>query len=173
MNWLVRLYPARWRARYGEEFGAVLASQHVSVGMLLDVIGGAVDAHLHPQMLPSNSNRFPNPNQGEDTMTLAMFERCAAGGPKLSPEERRFASRFAILSSLAMASLYLILTRIFRQAPAVQAVIYASVFFTSSIRVQMAYLRNRSRGAQVLMLGAELIAMYLLMLGACALAAKI
>lgn len=173
MNWLVRLYPARWRARYGEEFGAALASQRVSVGMLLDVIGGAVDAHLHPQVLQSNSNQFPNPNQGEDTMTLAMFERCAAGGPKLSPEERRFASKFAILSALAMASLYLVLTKIFRQAPAVQAVIYASVFFTSSIRVQMAYLRNRSRSTQALILGAELIAMYLFMLGACLLAGRI
>jgi hypothetical protein len=173
MNWLVRLYPAKWRARYGEEFAAVLTSQRVSLGMLLDVIGGAVDAHLHPQVLPSHSNQFPNPNQGEDTMTIAMFQRCAAGGPKLSPDERRFASTFAILSALVMASLYLVLTKIFRQAPAVQAVIYASVFFTSSIRVQMAYLRNRSRGTQALILGAELVAMYLFMLGACLLAGKI
>ena len=27
MTWLLQLYPARWRERYGEEFGAVLASQ--------------------------------------------------------------------------------------------------------------------------------------------------
>jgi hypothetical protein len=173
MNWLVRLYPARWRARYGDEFAAMLAGQRVSVGLLLDVIGGAVDAHLHPQVLQSNSNEFPNPNQGEDTMTIAMFERCAAGGPKLSPGERRFASTLAILTALAMASLYLVLTKIFRQAPAVQAVIYASVFFTSSIHVQIAYLRNRSRGTQALILGAELVAMYLFMLGVCLLASKI
>ena len=72
-----------------------------------------------------------------------------------------------------MASIYLVLSKIFRQAPAVQAVIYASVFFTSSIRVQMAYLRNRSRGTQALILGAELVAMYLFMLGVCLLAGKI
>jgi hypothetical protein len=173
MNWLLRLYPARWRARYGTEFAIVLASQRVSIGMVLDVVGGAVDAHLHPQVLPSDSNQFPNPNQGEDTMTLAMFARCATGGPKLSPGERRFASKLAILTALAMASLYLVLTKIFRQAPAVQAVIYASVFFTSSIHVQIAYLRNRSRGTQALILGAELVAMYLFMLGVCLLAGKI
>jgi len=106
-------------------------------------------------------------------MTLAMFARCATGGPKLSPGERRFASKLAILTALAMASLYLVLTKIFRQAPAVQAVIYASVFFTSSIHVQIAYLRNRSRGTQALILGAELVAMYLFMLGVCLLAGKI
>jgi hypothetical protein len=177
MNWLMRLYPARWRARYGKEFATVLAGQRASMGMILDVIGGAVDAHLHPQVLLSDSNQFPNPNpnpnQGEDTMTLAMFARCAAGGPKLSQGERRFASTLAILTALAMASLYLVLTKIFRQAPAVQAVIYTSVFFTSSIHVQMAYLRNRSRGTQALILGAELVAMYLFMLGVCLLAGKI
>jgi hypothetical protein len=37
----------------------------------------------------------------------------------------------------------------------------------------MAYLRNRSRGAQALILGAELGAMYLLMLGACLVASKL
>ena len=173
MNWLVRLYPAQWRARYGDEFAAVLAGQRVSVGLLLDVIGGAVDAHLHPQVLQSNSNQFPNPNQGEDTMTIAMFARCAAGGPKLSREESRFASRLAIVSALAMASLYLVLTKIFRQAPAVQAVIYASIVFTSSIKFQMARLRDRSRGTQALILGAELVAMYLFMLGVCLLASNI
>jgi hypothetical protein len=177
MSWLLRLYPANWRARYGEEFDAVLAGQRVSFGMLLDVIGGAVDAHLHPQILPSHSNRNPNLNsnlnQGKDTMTLAMFARCAAGGPRLSRDERRFASTIAILSALAMASLYLILTKIYRQAPAVQAVIYASVFFTSSIQVQMTYLRNRSRVAQALILGAELVAMYLFMLGACLIASNL
>jgi len=173
MKWLVWLYPARWRARYGDEFAAVLDCQRASVGLVLDLIGGAIDAYLHPQVLPSHSNQFLNPNQGEDTMTIAMFERCAAGGPKLSPGERRFASTLAILSALAMASLYLVLTKIFWQAPAVQAVIYASVVFTSSIRFQMAYLRNRSRIAQALILGAELAAIYLFMLGACLIASKL
>lgn len=106
-------------------------------------------------------------------MTLAMFQRCAAGGPKLSPEERKFASRFAILSSLALAIVYLALTKLYREAPAVQAVIYASIFFTSSIKVQMAYLRNHSGRARALILGAELSAMYLFMLGVCLLASKI
>jgi hypothetical protein len=177
MKWLLRLYPATWRDRYGAEFDHVLAGQRVSLGLLLDVIGGAVDAHLHPQVLTPDPNRNPNLNpnlnQGEDTMTLAMFARCAAGGPKLSAGERRFSSTLAIVSALAMASLYLILTKIFRQAPAVQAVIYASVIFTSSIRVQMVYLRNRSRAAQALILGAELLAMYLFMLSACLVASRL
>jgi hypothetical protein len=43
---LVRLYPAAWRARYGEEFEALLEAQRFSVRIVLDVLLGALDAQL-------------------------------------------------------------------------------------------------------------------------------
>jgi hypothetical protein len=43
---LVRLYPRRWRARYGDEFEAMLEQQPTSVARVADVLLGAVDAHL-------------------------------------------------------------------------------------------------------------------------------
>jgi hypothetical protein len=50
MGWLrsrlLRLYPAEWRARYGEEFEALLEQQRVSLGTVLDVLAGALDSHL-------------------------------------------------------------------------------------------------------------------------------
>jgi hypothetical protein len=46
MRSLVRLYPGRWRDRYGDEFEALLAAQRPSIGVILDVFLGAVDAHL-------------------------------------------------------------------------------------------------------------------------------
>jgi hypothetical protein len=50
MKWLLRLYPARWRARYGDEFLALLEGQPRTLDTLLDVILGALDAHLRPQL---------------------------------------------------------------------------------------------------------------------------
>jgi len=44
----VGLYPARWRDRYGEEFGALLEETGMSIPMLFDILIAAVDAHLHP-----------------------------------------------------------------------------------------------------------------------------
>jgi hypothetical protein len=169
MNWLLRLYPAPWRERYGEEFGAVLASQRPSPGLVLDVLAGAIDAHLHPQIPHSNATQI----QGDETMTLAMLQRCTAGGPKLSPDERRTASRFSIGSALAIAILYLVLTKLYRGAPAVQAVIYAAIFSSSIVYRQVAYLRNRSRLTQVFFLGGSLFAMYLFMLAVCLVAARL
>jgi len=44
---LVRLYPARWRARYGDEFEMVLGDRPLGPFDVADVLLGALDAHLH------------------------------------------------------------------------------------------------------------------------------
>ena len=44
---LLRLYPARWRARYGDEFAVVLAERPLGPFDVADVLLGALDAHLH------------------------------------------------------------------------------------------------------------------------------
>lgn len=48
---LVQIYPQEWRERYGEEFAAVLEAQPGSVVVMLDVLRGALDAHLHASWL--------------------------------------------------------------------------------------------------------------------------
>lgn len=169
MHWMLRLYPAAWRARYGEEFAAVLDSQRASVGLVLDVFAGAIDARLHPQIRVSDSKQI----QGEDTMTLAILQRCAAGGPKLLPEERRIAQWLSIWSSLAIAVLYLVLTKLYRQAPAVQAVFWTSVLFPNFIYQQTVYLKKRLWLTQALVLAAGLSGMYLFMLGVFLIASKL
>ncbi len=44
---LLRLYPARWRARYGDEFAAVLDERPLGPFDVADILLGALDAHLH------------------------------------------------------------------------------------------------------------------------------
>ena len=51
MSGLLRLYPRRWRERYGEEFEELLAERPPSVRHRLDIVRGALDAHLHPQLV--------------------------------------------------------------------------------------------------------------------------
>ncbi len=48
----LRLYPRAWRARYGVEVAALLADHRASLWTLLDVLLGALDAHLHRDLLP-------------------------------------------------------------------------------------------------------------------------
>lgn len=43
---LVRCYPVRWRARYGDEFEAILEERPLGPFDVADILFGAVDAHL-------------------------------------------------------------------------------------------------------------------------------
>jgi hypothetical protein len=43
---LIRLYPARWRARYGDEFEAILEARPLGPYDVADILLGALDAHL-------------------------------------------------------------------------------------------------------------------------------
>jgi hypothetical protein len=55
VSWLLRLYPANWRRRYGEEFAALVESQPRSLRVVVDVLLGAFDAWLRPQLGPRHS----------------------------------------------------------------------------------------------------------------------
>lgn len=44
---LLRLYPARWRGRYADEFEQVLAARPLGPFDVADILLGALDAHLH------------------------------------------------------------------------------------------------------------------------------
>jgi len=50
MSALVRLYPAAWRARYGAEFETLLAERPPTARDLVDIVIGAVDARISPQV---------------------------------------------------------------------------------------------------------------------------
>ena len=45
MRSLIRLYPRRWRERYGAEFALVLRGTPPGPGSVFDVVRGALDAH--------------------------------------------------------------------------------------------------------------------------------
>jgi hypothetical protein len=50
MSRLLALYPAAWRARYGDEFLALLVDRPPSLRERLDIVRGALDAHTNPQI---------------------------------------------------------------------------------------------------------------------------
>ena len=79
MTWLLRLYPPRWRRRYGDEFLVLIAARPFSFGTALDIIGGAIDAWTRPQShLAARGGAQP---EGETVMLAkTMRLRCAGYG---------------------------------------------------------------------------------------------
>ncbi len=52
---LLRLYPRRWRARYGEELTGMFASTPLSLSLAIDLIAGAIDARMHPELVAASA----------------------------------------------------------------------------------------------------------------------
>ena len=66
---LLRLYPRAWREPYGEELSAQLSAQRpLRIGVIVDLVRGALDAHLHPLRRENTTMRLPNLS---DRRTLA------------------------------------------------------------------------------------------------------
>jgi len=87
MKRLVRLYPRAWRARYEEEIVTLLDQQHTSLKGGVDLVRGAVDAHLHPHFV---TGRRPSMAARLRTSASAVF--CAYVG---------FALAYGFLQKLA------------------------------------------------------------------------
>jgi hypothetical protein len=76
VTWLIRLYPAAWRRRYGRELADLLAAQPASFRTAVDLVAGAVDAWLNPQ----SSTAVTAANaKGVGAMVPKMLKLRAAG----------------------------------------------------------------------------------------------
>lgn len=56
MNRLIELYPRAWRDRYELEFLGIMEARKPSLGDRVDVVRGAIDARLHPQVAATGSD---------------------------------------------------------------------------------------------------------------------
>jgi len=74
MNTLMRLYPRAWRERYGDELVALLEEHPATLADLVDLMRGAFDARLHPQVPGASA-----PDK-EMPMSQRLFALMAAAG---------------------------------------------------------------------------------------------
>ena len=70
---LLRLYPRAWRDRYGDEVATVLAEHHVTYWTALDIVLGALDAHLHGDLLPRRLTSMAHRIRSSEITTFCAF----------------------------------------------------------------------------------------------------
>ena len=78
MSRLLGLYPRAWRRRYGEELRSLTAARPMNARDWLDLVLGAIDAHLHPELVTSE----PSAGQPMRDLTpddLRIARRLGAG----------------------------------------------------------------------------------------------
>jgi len=121
MTRLLSLYPRDWRDRYEEEFRTLIAERPPSVGDRLDVLRGALDAHLHPQV--PGSDRVPD-RAGFVSwigfVSLVVSGVLAASGPVMEDEYGTYRDGALALPFLFLATVLLsaALFRVVRRLPA-------------------------------------------------------
>jgi len=70
---LLRLYPRAWRERYGEELAAQLQAQRpLRIGIVADLVRGALDAHLHPLRRDTRTMRISHLSRGTIAARTAL-----------------------------------------------------------------------------------------------------
>ena len=143
---LVSLYPTRWRARYGEEFTHVLTEQPLTARLFVDVLGGAVDAHLH------RSGALVETPQG-GRMTGLLMTRCAHSRPALTRSDAWRASAVMIGASLALAGAYIWAKMLFGENDLVDA--FGAMAFPAAtlVAAPFSYLKGTSRTGQAVFIG--------------------
>jgi len=77
MSRLLRLYPRAWRDRYGDEFVELIREKPPTSLDTFDVMRGALDAWLHPQIVGQTPSRAPG---GARLARLARAGAIAGGG---------------------------------------------------------------------------------------------
>ena len=68
MTWLLKLYPPRWRRRYGRELAQLVATRPFSIATAIDLVAGAIDAWIYPQ-----SSTAAAESKGGRNMVLTVF----------------------------------------------------------------------------------------------------
>ncbi len=103
---LLRAYPRPWRERYGEEFLDLLADRPLHLRDLPDVLGAALDAHLHPghvAIAPSHllPRRAELPALSAPNMTYGVV----TGVPPIGVLSRRSFMRRMLAAGVALLSI--------------------------------------------------------------------
>lgn len=91
---LVRLYPRRWRQRYGEEFTAVLEDQPMKLRAVLDVLRGALAQRLTP-------TDYGDTTMTDSTGTVLRFARVPSA---LVPIALSLVALSVVVISLALSN---------------------------------------------------------------------
>lgn len=73
---LLRLYPRAWRERYGDEFLALFDDRPVELPQIIDIVSGAIDAHLSSEVRATTVARRSAVHVEGDTAVLTKKSIC-------------------------------------------------------------------------------------------------
>jgi hypothetical protein len=162
MIWLLKLYPPRWRRRYGEELTELVAARPFSVSAAVDLMAGAIDAWFHPQFAPAGTSNV----KGDVVMIARALQlKCAGYGPDVTGSDKVKSTWTNIGGSLVLSALWLWALSYFGKSVYLMAIWPMAYFLPYLVSLRFTSLKGRSAGTQAILiagLGATLTGFFLL-----------
>lgn len=155
MTWLIGLYPREWRRCYGAELEELVASQPRSLQMFIDLLGGAIDAHLKPQAVARTIDDAPATQDGATNMLTGL--RCCGTTPATSRNEALLGAGLTIGSALVVAGIMIVGAGSFGQTIGLTmapGVLGAGTLLTRS--------RGHSIPARIVLVGGPFVVLFLI-----------
>lgn len=110
---LLRLYPRAWRERYGDEFLALVGDRPLGLPQLIDIVSGAIDAHLSSDVRATTVSERPAAQaQGGEAVIETWKPICFRDRPAvLSKRDALIGSVVVIGGSILFSALGIVLRR--------------------------------------------------------------
>jgi hypothetical protein len=150
---LLRLYPRAWRQRYGDEFLAIVGDGRLRPQQIIDVVAGAIDAWLSPDVRRAVLPAAVSQRSGGSTMLKATI--CGRS-------DVRYTTRDSLIGAgvlIACAILFSLLAGLARrQGWEAGWAILTMMAFPGSLVISMpfTFLKGQPRKAQVVMVAGPL-----------------
>lgn len=155
MTWLLKLYPSGWRRRYGDEFTKLIAAQSFSLATTIDVLAGAIDAWIHPQMaaIAPRATRA----EGDENMLARMMKfRCAGYGPTVTASDQWKSAIATVGGTVVLAGGWMWLHVRIGDNPYSDSLSLLPVIAALLFGMRYTYLKGRSGWTQAVFIGGNL-----------------
>lgn len=151
MRWLLKLYPPAWQRRYRREMEAHLEVEPAGIRTALDLVAGAVDAWLNPEVIPAAAA-----TEGEQIMITAA--RCESVA--ISRADAGRSAGWMIGTALVLTILGVTLDKTMGPHLAIDALLNSAFFIALTVSSRSTFLRPYSRTARNVLIGVGAVAWY-------------
>jgi hypothetical protein len=147
---LLKLYPPRWRRRYGAEVAELIAARRFSFGAAVDLIAGAIDAWLNPQLTAAGTAD----TKGDGSMIARMTQlKCAGHGPHITAGDTGRATAIMLGGTLALTLLWVWMMTQFGKNDYLVALFPMAYFLPTLLSQRYTSLKGRSARVQTIFIG--------------------
>ena len=154
---LLRLYPRDWQSRYGEEFLATVGDDPLNSRQVVDIVSGAIDAWLSPQVRRSVATAT---EKGHVTMHQMLKSACAHRNEPYTTREALVGAGLLLAGSFLLAMIGIFARR--SGWPALGEAVTSLAFPVSmTIVMWVMYLRRQPMKAQLIIGGGTLLILVL------------